>query len=74
MCDIDSKTLFGAARLDAMQIMDFAAALADGKVIIAHARQVIARIGQLVIVRCKQRLCLKARLIVQVFDDRAGNR
>ena len=47
--------------------------LGHGDVVVAHARQHARQLGQLVVVGGEERLRAAARVVVQVFDDGAGD-
>ena len=70
--DVNAVALVGRAGHDLVQEHDVVLPLLHGHVQVPHARQRLGQVGQLVVVRGKQRAA--ADLVVQVLDDRPGQR
>ena len=69
---MDSVTFVGGARHDLMHEDDLVLPLADRNVQVLDARERLFEIGQLVVVRGKQRAATD--VVVQVFDNTPGDR
>ena len=71
--DVDAVAAVGPAGDDLAQEDDFAALLGDGYIHAAHAGQQVRDLHQFVIVRGEERARTAAFVVVQVFDDGAGD-
>ena len=68
---VNAEALFSASLFDFVQVTYLSVLLFDSQMKVSHARQIIRRVGQFVVVSGEQRLGGDARVVVQKFDHRA---